>query len=172
MTRLVVRGVLRRLVVVPDATVRPFTSCDVPQRICSRDRTTIQPVRRNNAVPAFVFCCCAAVRARRGRPRGKRRASPGVGGAKCPCTPSTASRAPLPSKSALREIFTDCVVESWQNLRLAGRRRVESGAAEQGCYKEAFAHGLEEDIKRLMARWLGQLSVADFAASAGSEKKA
>ena len=49
------------------------------------------------------------------------------------------------------EIFTDCVVESWQKSRLAGRRRVESGAAEQGCYKEAFAHGLEEEIKRLKA---------------------
>ena len=102
MTRLVVRGVLRRLVVVPDATVRPFTSCDVPQRIFSRARTTIQPLQRNNAVPAFVFCCCAAVDRLprgRGRPRGKRRASPGVGGAKRPCTPSTASRAPLPAKN-------------------------------------------------------------------------
>ena len=49
------------------------------------------------------------------------------------------------------EIFTYCVVESWQKSRLAGRRRVESGAAEQGCYKEAFAHGLEEEIKRLKA---------------------
>ena len=47
---------------------------------------------------------------------------------------------------------------------------MESGAAEQGCYKEAFAHGLEEERKRHDGAFCADASVADFAASAGSEK--
>ena len=75
-----------------------------------------------------------------------------------------------PSTSRAAAKFSVYVVESWQKSRPPGRRRVESGAAEQGCYKEAFAHGLEEERKRHDGAFCADGSVADFAASAGSEK--
>ena len=102
------------------------------------------------ASPCFQRLC--GRRGRRGRPRGKRRASPGVGGAMGPS--SVLARRPpppehhCPSTSRAAAKFSVYVVESWQKSRPPGRRRVESGAAEQGCYKEAFAHGLEEERKR------------------------
>ena len=39
---------------------------------------------------------------------------------------------------------------------------MESGAAEQGCYKEAFAHGLEEERKRHDGAFCADGSVADL----------
>ena len=133
-------------------------------------------MRRNNAVPALVFSGCAVVEAGEaghGASDERRRAMAAPWGRQASLhavhrLQSTIAR----QKPRCGEIFTYCVVESWQKSRLAGRRRVESGAAEQGCYKEAFAHGLEEEKASDGALRLGQLSVADFAASAGSEKKA
>ena len=55
---------------------------------------------------------------------------------------STASRTPRPSKSRAAAKFSAGGVESWQKSRPAGRHCVEIGAAEQRCYKGAFAPGL------------------------------
>ena len=57
-------------------------------------------------------------------------------------TASTASRTPRPSNRRAAAKFSAGGVESWQKSRPASRHRVESGAAEQRCYKGAFAPGL------------------------------
>ena len=103
---------------------------------------------RCGAITAFqgVFWSVGGSIVRHERPRGQR-AVPTArgrrqGNVKRSYTASTASRTPRPSKSRAAAKFSAGGVESWQKSRPAGRHRVESGAAEQRCYKGAFAPGL------------------------------
>ena len=79
-------------------------------------------------------------------------------------TASTASRTPRPSNRRAAAKFSAGGVESWQKSRPAGRHRVESGAAEQRCYKGAFAPGLGRLGRAHDERSLGFVGVIILAA--------
>ena len=128
---------------------RRRASCPSP----SRSPAFLQPrshgwLARCGAITAFqgVFWSVGGSIVRHERPRGQR-AVPTArgrrqGNVKRSFTASTASRTPRPSNRRAAAKFSAGGVESWQKSRPAGRHRVESGAAEQRCYKGAFAPGL------------------------------
>ena len=103
---------------------------------------------RCGAITAFqgVFWSVGGSIVRHERPRGQRTVPTArgrrQGNVKRSFTASTASRTPRPSNRRAAAKFSASGVESWQKSRPTGRHRVESGAAEQRCYKGAFAPGL------------------------------
>ena len=128
---------------------RRRASCPSP----SRSPAFLQPrshgwLARCGAITAFqgVFWSVGGSIVRHERPRGQRTVPTArgrrQGNVKRSFTASTASRTPRPSNRRAAAKFSAGGVESWQKSRPASRHRVESGAAEQRCYKGAFAPGL------------------------------